>query len=90
MRLSVISLASVVLLLASCELLFAEEPACSEENGVCTNPDQVPSAASKVRVAKGSNVRGEPPKADMADCHDRYPQCVGYEQQGEDQLPLIS
>ncbi|RYH18249.1 hypothetical protein EON65_27460 [archaeon] len=57
----------------------------TDENGVCVNSDgpNVPSAASHVKIAKGSNEKGEPPKASFDDCRDRYDKCQKFAEQGE-------
>eukprot|EP01039_Chlorochromonas_danica_P008831 gene8831-9737_t len=38
---------------------------------------------AKAKIAKGSNERGEPPKASFTSCQDRYPQCNDYASWGE-------
>lgn len=78
---------SVLFLAVLAWVVIVAEEQC-DNNGLCTNPDiategQVPSGAGKAqRIAKGSNERGEPPKASFSDCSDRYDQCVGFQQQG--------
>jgi hypothetical protein len=59
---------------------------CAERDGTCTttnvNNRDIPSSAENVRVAKGSNERGQPPKVSLADCHDRYEECKTFLDQG--------
>lgn len=55
------------------------------EDGVCTDPETCGAQQQqvKVKIAKGANDKGEPPKVVKGQCQDRHPVCVEYAKNGE-------